>query len=101
MFLSSRWGKPSYEIESLPLSEFQKQKAFWEHCSWGGIDDIMAMHHSFYVSAKTGKRSLPSAEIKRIAVLTGAIKAFVVESAKSIRAGLMGIAKAVKESKKK
>lgn len=99
MFLSTRWGKPTYEIESLPLSELQKQKVFWEHCSWGGVDDILATHHAFYVAAKTGKRSLTTTDVKRIAVYTSAVKAFVVESAKSIRAGFMGIFKAVKGAK--
>ena len=99
MFLSSRWGRPSYEIESLPLSEFNKQKAFWEHCSWGGIDDIMALHHSFYVAAKTGKKSSNVVETKRLAMYTSAVKAFVIENTKSIRAAFFGIAGAMKGRK--
>lgn len=99
MFLSSRWGKPSYEIESLPLGEFNKQKLFWEHCSWGGIDDIMAMHHSFYIAAKTGKKGPQAVEVKRLAMFTSAAKAFVVESAKTIRNAFMGIAKVMKEKR--
>lgn len=96
MFLSTRWGKPSYEIESLPLSELNKQRAFWDHCSWGGVDDILATHHAFYVTAKTGKRSLAAIDVKRLAAYTSAAKVYVVESAKSIRAGFMGIANAIK-----
>jgi hypothetical protein len=95
MFLSSRWGKPSYEIESLPLSEFNKQKLFWEHHSWGGIDDIMAMQYSFNVSSTAGKR-VSAVEAKTIANRIGAVKIFVVESTKSIRNAFMGIAKAMK-----
>jgi len=98
MFLSSRWGKPSFEIEQLPLSEFYKQKAFWEHCSWGNIDDIAAMHHSFYVSARS-KTNLPTYRVKQIAVYTSAVKAFVVESTKTIRNAFMSIATAMKERK--
>jgi len=98
MFLSSRWGKPSYEIESLPISEFNKQKAFWEHCSWGGIDDIMALHHSFYVSVKTNNKSkLSVVRVKEIATYTSAVKAFFIESTKTIRNAFMGIAKAMKD----
>ena len=96
MFLSSRWGKPSYEIESLPISEFYLQKAFWEHCSWGGIDDIMALHHSFYVSGKTGGKAKTSVvEVKRLAMFTSAVKKLVIESTKSIRSAFMGIASAM------
>jgi hypothetical protein len=96
MHLSSRWGKPSYEIESLPLGEFNKQKLFWEHCPWGGIDDIMALHHSFYMTAKTGKKGMSVVSIKRLAAYTSATKAFVIESTKSIRKAFMSIAKAMK-----
>jgi hypothetical protein len=100
MFLSTRWGKPSYEIESLPLGEFNKQKLFWEHCPWGGIDDIMALHHSFYVSAKTGGKSKNTvAQVKRLAAYTSAFKALVVESTKTIRNAFMSIASAMKERK--
>ena len=99
MFLSSRWGKPSYEIEALPLSEFNKQKLFWEHCPWGGVDDILALHHSFYVAAKTGKKSPSVVDIKKMAMFTSAVKAFVIESVKTIRKAFMGIGKAMKDRK--
>jgi L-fucose mutarotase/ribose pyranase (RbsD/FucU family) len=98
MFLSSRWGKPSYEIESLPLSEFNKQKLFHEHCSWGGIDDIMALHHQYYVMAKGGKK-IEIVKVKKLAMYTSAAKAFVVESTKTIRNAFMSIAKMMKERK--
>jgi len=97
MFLSTRWGKPSYEIEALPLSELNKQKIFWEHCSWGVTDDIMALHHSFYVAAKTGNKDLTVVKVKQIAAYTSAVKALVIESTKTIRGALMGIAKLMKE----
>ncbi len=99
MFLSSRWGKPSYEIESLPLSEFNKQKLFWEHCSWGGVDDIMALHHSFYIGCKSRNKAPTVTEIKSLATYTSAAKAFVVESTKTIRAAFMSIASAMKGEK--
>lgn len=99
MFLSSRWGKPSYEIESLPLSEFNKQKLFWEHCSWGGIDDIMALHHSFYVTGKTGKKGPTVINVKKLAAYTSAAKAMIIESTKTIRSAFMSIAKAMKDQR--
>jgi len=82
------------------MSEFNKQKLFWEHCSWGGIDDIMATHHAFYVSTKTGGKSkLTATQVKNIAVYTSVAKKFVVESTKKIRSAFMGIAKAMKARK--
>lgn len=99
MFLSTRWGKPSYEIESLPLGEFNKQKLFWEHCSWGGIDDIMALHHSFYVNLKTRQKNVTVAVVKRMASASGFIKVIVEESTASIRNAFMSIAKAMKANK--
>lgn len=100
MFLSSRWGKPSYEIEALPLSEFNKQKAFWEHCPWGMIDDISAMHHAAYIRHKTGgKSNLSGLQVKNLAIYYSSFRKAVVESAKSIRAAFMGIASAMKEKK--
>lgn len=99
MFLSTRWGKPSYEIESLPLSEFNKQKLFWEHCSWGGIDDIMALHHSFYVNLKTRQKNVTVAVVKRMASASSFIKVIVEESTASIRNAFMSIAKAMKANK--
>lgn len=97
MFLSTRWGKPSYEIESLPLGEFNKQKLFWEHCSWGGIDDIMALHHSFYVNVKTRQRDITVAVVKRMALYSSCVKIAIVESTKSIRNAFMSIASAMKD----
>lgn len=97
MFLSSRWGKPSYEIESLPLGEFNRQKLFWEHCPWGGIDDIMALHHSSYIAIKSGKKPREVVEVKRLAAYTSAAKTFIVESVKSIRNTFMGIAESMKD----
>lgn len=96
MHLSTRWGKPTYEIESLPLREFNKQKLFWEHCSWGGIDDIMALHHSFYVGSKTRQKGVTVAVVKRMAVFSSAMKIAVVETTKSIRDAFMSIAGAMK-----
>lgn len=98
MFLSSRWGKPSYEIANLPLSEFNKQKMFWEHCPWGMADDIAAMHHASYIRAKTGgKSNLSVMQIKNLAIYYSAFRKIVVESTKSLRAAFMGIASAMKE----
>jgi hypothetical protein len=98
MFLSTRWGKPSYEIESLPLSELNKQMAFWEHHPWGITDDVLALQHSFYVRTKIDKA--PSAiEVKRMAYATGAVKAVVEETTKTIRAGIMSIAKHLSKKK--
>ena len=99
MFLSTRWGKPSYEIESLPLGEFNKQKLFWEHCSWGGIDDIMALHHSFYVNVKTRQKNITVAVVKRMATFSSCVKIIVQESTKSIRNAFMSIAGAMKANK--
>lgn len=100
MFLSSRWGKPSYEIESLPLSEFNKQKLFWEHDSWGGIDNLMALHHSTYMVVNTsGKSKADTPTVKRIAAYTGAVKVAIVETTKQIRDAFMGIVSAMKENK--
>jgi hypothetical protein len=96
MFLSTRWGKPSYEIESLPIGEFNKQKLFWEHCSWGGIDDIMALHHSFYVKAKTGKKDVTVSVVNRMALFSSTVRVVVVESTKQIRNAFMGIASAMR-----
>lgn len=97
MFLSTRWGKPSYEIESLPLSEFNKQKLFWEHCPWGGIDDVMALHHSFYVSEKTAGKSKPSTvDVKKMAAFTSAVRVVLKETTSSIRSAFMSIASAMK-----
>lgn len=99
MFLSTRWGKPSYEVESLPLSEFNKQKLFWEHCSWGGIDDVMALHHSFYVNMKTRQKNITVSTVKQMAIISSCVKIAVVESTKSIRNAFMSIAKAMKVKK--
>jgi hypothetical protein len=96
MFLSTRWGKPSYEIESLPVGEFNKQKLFWEHCSWGGIDDIMALHHSFYVNIKTRKKDVNVTVVKRMATFSSAVRVIVQESTKQIRNAFMSIAGAMK-----
>lgn len=96
MFLSTRWGKPSNEIESLPLGEFNKQKLFWEHCSWGGIDDIMALHHSFYVNVKTRQKNITVAVVKRMALFSSSVRIAVIESTKSIRNAFMSIASAMK-----
>lgn len=94
MFLSTRWGKPSYEIRSLPISEFNRQKLFWEHCTWGVTDDILALHHSNYMSMKSGgKAKFTVPEVKRMSSALSATKAFVIESTKGIRAAFMGIAK--------
>jgi len=94
MFLSTRWGKPSYEIQSLPISEFYRQKLFWEHCTWGVTDDILAMQHSSYMAMKSGgKTKITVPETKRMATALSATKAFVVESTKSIRSAFMSIAK--------
>lgn len=99
MFLSTRWGKPSYEIESLPLGEFNKQKLFWEHCSWGGIDDIMALHHTFYVNLKTRQKNITVAVVKQMASASSYLKIMVQESTASIRKAFMGIATAMKANK--
>lgn len=98
MFLSSRWGKPSYEIANLPLSEFHKQKAFWEHSPWGMADDIAALHHASFIRAKTGgKSNLSVIQIKKLAIYYSALRKVVVESTKNIRAAFMGIATAMRD----
>jgi hypothetical protein len=100
MHLSSRWGKPSYEIEALPISEFNKQKAFWEHCSWGMVDDLVALHHSSWVSLETrGKNKVSVTEVKKLALLYSAVRKVAVQSASSLRRAFMGIATAMKEKK--
>ena len=55
MFLSSRWGVPSYEIESLPTSEFIRQKCYWEGSKWGMGNDLLSMIMSQVLSIRTGK----------------------------------------------
>ena len=101
MFLSTRWGVPSYEIENLPLSEYNKQKIYWEHHMWGVTDDLLAMQHNFYARAKGVKDPLSSVELKRVATYTGAVKAFVIESTKSLRASIMAVAELMTKKPKK
>ena len=82
------------------MSEFHRQKAFWERCSWGGIDDIMAMHHRAYVMNKTGgKINTEVPDLKRMAFSIGTFKEKVVETTKSIRAAFMSIASVMKGRK--
>ena len=58
----------------------------------------MALHHSFYVSVKTNNKSkLSVVRVKEIATYTSAVKAFFIESTKTIRNAFMGIAKAMKD----
>ena len=97
MFLSTRWGKPLSEIEALPISEINRQKLFWEHCPWGMTEDILALHHSFYVGVKSGKKVMDTVEVKRLAIYTSAVKKFVIESTKVIRSAFIGIASAMKD----
>ena len=99
MFLSSRWGKPSYEIENLPLSEFNRQKVFWEHCTWGMVDDLVALQHSTYVAVKSGKQGPDIPRVKKLAMYLSATKAFIIESTKTVRSAFVGIASAMKDRK--
>jgi len=55
MFLSSRWGKPAYEIDQLPVSEFIEQKVFWDKYKWGMESDMLAMIMSQVLAIRTGK----------------------------------------------
>lgn len=59
----------------------------------------MALHHSFVVAAKTGKKSSNVVETKRLAMYTSAVKAFVIENTKSIRSAFFSIASAMKGKK--
>lgn len=97
MFLSSRWGKPSFEIEALPLSEFNKQKAFWEHSCWGMSDDLLAMQYAATLATNSRKKPMEVVSVKRLAVHWGSVRAFVVESTKSVRAAFMAIASEMKK----
>ena len=100
MFLSTRWGKPSYEIKTMPLSEFTKQKLFWEHHIWGITDDLIAQGNVNYLFSKSlGKVNMPVTDMKQLAVYKGAIKAFIIEPVSMIRRAFMGIAKAIKGGK--
>lgn len=97
MLLSTRWGKPSSEIEGLPISEFNRQKLFWERCKWGATDDLLALQHSYTVSVGTGGSSnLDVATIKKLAVFSSAVRRVIVEPATKLRKQFMGLARAIK-----
>ncbi len=103
MFLSTRWGVPSYVIESLPSSEFTRQKQFWDNFKWGVEDDLMSMLLSQVISARTGKKPEKDNYIwKHIAVNeSGAIKKKVGPvSVASIRTGFMAICSFIGRKKK-
>lgn len=85
MHLSTRWGKPSYEIEALPASEFQRQKIYWEAHSWGMQDDLAAMTASQLHAHRTHSTPTSARTIKEIAVDQCKYKPFVIEDAMSIR----------------
>lgn len=100
MFLSSRWGKPSYEIEQIPASEFLRQKRFWEVSPWGLCDDVIAQFASWYLQSKTTTKSSNAYEIKQISAFSGTLKKFVVESASTLRKQFMGLARAINQKGK-
>ena len=97
MFLSSRWGKPTYEIEALPASEFRRQKTFWEVDPWGLESDLLAMQYSFYSAVKTRKPPQELPNVKKLAAYSGAVKAFIIESVSTIRKSVLSIASAMKD----
>lgn len=85
MHLSSRWGKPSYEIRELPASEFIRQKTFWETHSWGMADDLNSMLVAQTISSRLGKAPMDSRSIKEMATHQCAYKPFIIEDASAIR----------------
>lgn len=42
MHLSTRWGVPSYEIESLPVEEISRQISFYNEHPWGVESGLLA-----------------------------------------------------------
>ena len=85
MHLSSRWGKPSYEIRALPASEFIRQKTFWETHSWGMDDDLNSMLLSQTISQRLSKAPIDSRSVKEMATNQCAYKPFIIEPVEHIR----------------
>jgi len=101
MFLSSRWGRPSYEIEALPASEFEKQYFFWQWYKWGLEDDMLAQVASQILSLRTGERPFSDAFAWKSAALEKCGLPFVRLNRsfkainRRIRAGLMAMVSAI------
>jgi len=82
------------------MSEFNKQKAFWEHSVWGIADDILAFSLSNDLASKSGKAPIPVNELKTLAASMCSVKPFIIEPVKSIRKAFMGLASAIKSKLK-
>lgn len=104
MFLSTRWGKPSYEIDLLPTSEFLQQKLFWERYKWGLGNDLLALIMSQVLGIRThSKPASDPFQWKDLALLNCGrkIKTMATSNASSIRRGFMSIWNALKPPKGK
>lgn len=89
MHLSSRWGVPSFEIASLPASEFQRQKIFWEAHSWGMEDDISAMTASHVIAQRTSGKPPDLRTIKELSTYNCAHKPFVIVDGMQLRTQIL------------
>jgi len=94
MFLSSRWGVPSWDIESLPTSEFLRQKLYWERFKWGLGDDLLSMIMSQVLGIRSGNKPLADSYEWKDVALSGCgkiIRKLSHSSGSAIRRGFMSI----------
>lgn len=95
MFLSSRWGLPSFIISNMPASEYQKQKLFWTICPWGITDDLTAMQVAQSLAHRVKDIPLDIKSLKAAAISQGKYEPFIIETEESLRASIFSFAEDV------
>lgn len=98
MHLSSRWGVPSWVIESLPISEFNKQKVFWSINKWGIEDHLLALLSSQLISHRTKEKPLDVNIIKDIVIRESNYKPIIIETTENLTRNIFNTLAPIMES---
>jgi hypothetical protein len=96
MFLSTRWGKPISEIESMPVNEFRRHFVFWENHKWGMTDDHLAFNGGQHLSERTGGKPPAIYDLKQYVASHSAKKVHRIQPVSVIRKSLGGLIGAIK-----
>ena len=91
MFLSSRWGVPSFVIERLPISEINKQKVYWSINEWGIQDDLLSLIASQQIAHRTKDKPPDLDVVKSVVIEKLKFKPHIVEDTQTLTNKIIGI----------
>lgn len=91
MFLSSRWGVPSFVIEQMPISEINKQRVYWSMNEWGIQDDLLSLIASQLIGHRTKTKPPDLNIVKDVVIEELKFKPFVIEDTQTLANKIIGI----------